>query len=130
MNKSSTKTSVGLKVDFNPKKTGSSKDKGDSLFNLVPANNVTTSSPHIPLPPTKQEGLCYNFYRTNQTFENYQCLSCCEIKESFKYTYFCKWCIEHCAHKGHNIIKSYTRSQCNCAYSGACSSDVKQILCG
>ena len=54
INKSSTKTSVGLKVDFNPKKTGSSIDKSDSLFNLVPANNNVSSSPHIQLPSTKQ----------------------------------------------------------------------------
>jgi hypothetical protein len=57
------------------------------------------------------------------------CLGCCESKETSKNTFYCKFCIEHCYHKGHNIVKVYNRTRCSCSHSGHCQSDSGQTIC-
>lgn len=81
----------------------------------------------------KLSNICYQLYTSTDSFNNYICLTCCELKEMNKYMHYCKFCASNCGHaqlKDHYFVKAGENTRCVCAYSGCCKSDTKVVICG
>ena len=80
----------------------------------------------------KSSAICYQLFTSGDSFNNYICLTCCELKESAKSIFYCKYCVTHCLHadlKDHYFIKVTESTRCVCAYSGCCKSEGKVVIC-